>query len=168
MTQLKPLLSVTDPMPLWSESLWHLLDWAARYYHHPLGEVLAPCGTSCFATRATAQLPIHETIKINRSWQAVELTELSRAPQQQRLIAQLRREALAVSDLAQHDVRPAAVKALKEKGLIEETLVAPAFSAWTPELAEEPHPLNPEQAVAVAAIHAGMQAEAQQTWLLKA
>lgn len=166
-TQLKPLLSVTDPMPLWSESLWHLLDWAARYYHHPLGEVLAHAAPVALRQGQPPSYQYTKQLKLTAAGMAVELTELSRAPQQQRLIAQLRREALAVSDLAQHDVRPAAVKALKEKGLIEETLVAPAFSAWTPELAEEPHPLNPEQAVAVAAIHAGMQAEAQQTWLLE-
>ncbi len=38
--QLKRVLAVLDEAPLWDEASFGLLQWAADYYHHPLGEVL--------------------------------------------------------------------------------------------------------------------------------
>ncbi len=38
--QLKKIGTVIDTMPLWDETTFGLLLWAADYYHHPLGEVL--------------------------------------------------------------------------------------------------------------------------------
>src|SRR5699024_2700909 len=38
--KLKPILEVLDSQPLFSGDMWHLLNWAAKYYHYPLGEVL--------------------------------------------------------------------------------------------------------------------------------
>lgn len=170
--QLKPLISVTDPAPLWTPALWHLLDWAARYYHHPLGEVLAHAAPVALRQGQPPSYQYTKQLNLTEAGAAIDLAELSRAPQQQRLVAHLRREALAVSDLAQLDFRPAAVKALKDKNLIAESLVAPEFKSWSADLAEEPHPLNPEQAVAVAAIHRGLepseqQGNSKQTWLLE-
>src|SRR5690606_6985251 len=40
-TRLKPLRELLDPEPLLPPSLLALLDWAAGYYHHPIGEVIA-------------------------------------------------------------------------------------------------------------------------------
>ncbi|MBX3726081.1 MAG: primosomal protein N' [Xanthomonadales bacterium] len=38
---LKPVDAVIDDEPLFDAELWRTLQWAAAYYHHPLGEVLA-------------------------------------------------------------------------------------------------------------------------------
>jgi len=38
--RLKRISSAIDTMPLWDETTFGLLLWAADYYHHPLGEVL--------------------------------------------------------------------------------------------------------------------------------
>ncbi len=37
--KLKPIESVLDQQPIFSKSLIRLIDWIARYYHHPEGEV---------------------------------------------------------------------------------------------------------------------------------
>ncbi len=37
---LKPVIDVLDPATLFDTELWASLQWAAGYYHHPLGEVL--------------------------------------------------------------------------------------------------------------------------------
>lgn len=37
---LKRINQLLDTQPLFSDSLWRLLRWAADYYHHPIGEVL--------------------------------------------------------------------------------------------------------------------------------
>ena len=38
--RLKPITAVLDPAPLLSAELMTTLEWTARYYQHPLGEVL--------------------------------------------------------------------------------------------------------------------------------
>ncbi len=40
-TQLKPVYSLIDQQPLLSQDDCVVLNWASRYYHHPLGEVFA-------------------------------------------------------------------------------------------------------------------------------
>ncbi|HXO15178.1 MAG TPA: primosomal protein N', partial [Steroidobacteraceae bacterium] len=39
--RLRPILEVLDPKPVLDAAALELLGWAARYYHHPIGEVLA-------------------------------------------------------------------------------------------------------------------------------
>ena len=39
--KLKPILEVLDAAPVLDAALQGLLLWAAEYYHHPIGEVLA-------------------------------------------------------------------------------------------------------------------------------
>ena len=38
--RLKPIIESIDTTPLWDETTFGLLRWAADYYHHPLGDVL--------------------------------------------------------------------------------------------------------------------------------
>src|SRR2546429_346731 len=39
--RLKAVLQVLDPIPVFDRSALELLSWAAEYYHHPIGQVLA-------------------------------------------------------------------------------------------------------------------------------
>lgn len=39
--RLKPIEAVLDNAPIFDDELWRTLHWAAGYYHHPLGEVIA-------------------------------------------------------------------------------------------------------------------------------
>jgi len=39
--KLKPLLEVIDSDPVIDAQVMQLLEWAAQYYHHPLGSVIA-------------------------------------------------------------------------------------------------------------------------------
>src|SRR5215472_12332583 len=39
--RLKPILEVLDPTPALEASALELVQWAAEYYHHPVGQVLA-------------------------------------------------------------------------------------------------------------------------------
>ncbi|MCH8500684.1 MAG: primosomal protein N' [Aliidiomarina sp.] len=165
--QLKAITAVTDAQPLWPDSLWRLLLWSATYYQHPLGEVLAHAAPIALRQGQAPAYQQTKQLELTPAGEICDLTELKGAPQQQRLLARVKREPLAVSALAAEDLRPAAVKALKDKGLIRETQVMPEFAAWTASLAEEPHQLNPQQAVAVAAINTGLAEQNAQTWLVE-
>jgi len=54
--KLKPIERVLDERPLLTPELLATLRWAARYYHHPLGEVLQ--AALPVALRATRELPL--------------------------------------------------------------------------------------------------------------
>jgi primosomal protein N' (replication factor Y) len=42
-SDLRPALEILDTQPVLPEAHLNLLEWASRYYHHPLGEVIAAC-----------------------------------------------------------------------------------------------------------------------------
>src|SRR5580698_3408644 len=53
--RLKPILEVLDPRPVLDTSALGLLQWAAEYYHHPIGEVLSTALPKAMRLGATAE-----------------------------------------------------------------------------------------------------------------
>ena len=120
--RLKGILEVLDDSPLLPEPLIALLEWAAAYYHYPIGEVIS--------TALPALLRAGHPVEAEgeRYWVATEagcgadLKALARAPAQQRLL-----EALVDSSEGLNKDQVAALvssyfaplRALAEKGLIE-------------------------------------------------
>jgi len=75
---IKPLLEIIDEQPLLDTTTLHFIQWAARYYHHPVGEVV-------FASLPKA-LRDGKPLPITRYWQAIpnddSANQLKRAPRQ--------------------------------------------------------------------------------------
>lgn len=163
--QRKAISEVLDSEPLWPQPLWQLLLWAADYYHYPLGEVLHHALPVLLRQGELANYQATIRYELTAAGQAVQLEELKRAIQQQRLLAALREAPLLSRDIRLHDYSPQALKTLQEKGWVVavEHRPAPAQS-WELKIAAEPLQLNPEQALAVAAISAG---QGHQTFLLE-
>ncbi len=151
--RLRRVLAVLDADPLWDPVTHELLLWAADYYCHLLGQVLAYAIPQ--QLRRGGSLP-----EAPRRWRAAveevgaALATLKRAPKQQELLKQL----LAAGDeglveaafaSSSHGWRKI-LAALREKGLAE------TFEPPAPEpseaLREEPLSLSAEQAVAVEAM----------------
>jgi primosomal protein N' (replication factor Y) (superfamily II helicase) len=87
--RLKPILEVLDPKPLFDAGALELIRWAADYYHHPVGEVLA--GTIPKALRLGAG-----TSETEERWAVTEAGaaahaggEPRRAPKQRALLTML-------------------------------------------------------------------------------
>ena len=151
--RLRPVLDVLDAEPLWDPVTLEVLRWAANYYCHPLGQVLAyalpqqlrrggklPSAPRCWRARGKA------------SGEAPAL--LARAPRQRELLDRLLaagRSGLAEEALASHtpDWRRV-VRILREKDLAE------PFEPGIPEpadmLREKPLALSGEQSAAVGAM----------------
>ena len=119
--RLRAIERVLDDTPLLDARLLDLLAWAARYYHHALGEVLATALPAALRqARATTE---HR----HRGWRALPIAAadagLARAPRQHALWIQLyaqRPRAIAQATLtASHAGAPAALRALAARGLIE-------------------------------------------------
>ena len=151
--RLRPVLDVLDAEPLWDPATLAVLRWAADYYCHPLGQVLAYALPP--QLRRGGKLP-----PAPRHWQASGKAAgegpglTARAPKQRKILEELLaagrtglKEA-ALPALASDWRR--VVRTLEGKGLAE------SFEPSSPEIAdvlrEQPLSLSGEQADAVSAI----------------
>ncbi|MBK0035593.1 primosomal protein N' [Erwinia sp. S43] len=152
--QLKSVHEVLDSTPLFSPSLWHILLWAADYYHYPLGEVLFHAMPVLLRQgKAAEEAPIWQWA-ITEQGRATPPESLKRAPKQQQALAALRQRTLYRHEVSQHDITEATLQALRAKGLCELHAVTRAMQDWreTFAICGERLRLNTEQATAVGAI----------------
>ncbi|HAB75459.1 MAG TPA: primosomal protein N', partial [Pantoea sp.] len=85
--QLKRVADVLDNESLYPPSLWRLLNWAAGYYHSPVGEVLSHALPVLLRQGKPAQdAPLWQWI-ITEQGQATAPESLKRAPKQQQALA---------------------------------------------------------------------------------
>lgn len=153
--KLRPIESVLDETPLFAEPLLQLLLWAAGYYQHPIGEVLA----AALPGRLRAG---EELIASQEAWRLGADCEgadaaLKGYPRQKTLFHLLQERApLTGGAIAELGFAKPLLRKLEERGLIEcYRESAPPRPRFDPHavLVEAPRlALNPEQAVAVAAI----------------
>ncbi len=112
--KLKSALAILDNEPVLDPVTLDLLQWAAEYYHHPLGEVFA---AALPASLRAGQPALHKT-----EWWAVSEAgqlELSssrrRAPQQRALLAWLEGRGRATADEIGEHFGPAPWRAVKDR-----------------------------------------------------
>jgi primosomal protein N' (replication factor Y) len=98
--KLKPVLEILDREPVFDAELLGFLLWAAEYYHHPVGEVLAAALPVTLRTGATAR-EVHERWQLTRAGRDEAASILGgRARRQQALIARLDAGAAGPAELA--------------------------------------------------------------------
>jgi primosomal protein N' (replication factor Y) len=125
--KLKAALEVIDREPVLDAELLGLLLWAAGYYHHPVGEVLAAAMPLALREGAAA-------VAIDERWQLTSAgREQSagvlegRAPRQRALIERLGKGAVSATDLANLDRRwRETLRRLVSRGWVESIVVPPA------------------------------------------
>ncbi|NKN32947.1 primosomal protein N' [Marichromatium bheemlicum] len=154
---LKRIERVLDPRPLFAPADLALLRWAARYYHHPLGDALFTALP--VRLRGSGRLLGAEVggVRLTAAGAALAPAELARAPRQQALLERLAKapQGVALQVLEQELAGVAsALRALRAKGLAESCRVAPARAAVSPPAPAVVPTLNPEQAAALAAVNA--------------
>ncbi len=152
--RLKPIMEVLDDEALLPEPILELLQRGARYYHHPLGEVVLNALPVLLREGTAADAP-----SVTR-WIATGVTTaelLPRAPLQQAVLAHLARHpaGCALTDLrALHPGASGALRALKAKGLARPEKTAALVEdppSTGPSLAP---PLNADQCAAIQAFGA--------------
>ncbi len=155
--RLKPILEVLDAEPLLDGAALGLLEWAAQYYHHPIGEVLAAALPKALRLGAAAREREERWELTVDGDRACARGEPRRAPRQRALLEALREGGGGVS-AATLTGRLATwretARALPARGLIrriERTIVR--ASAPVGVRAEGPA-LLPEQSSAVEAVAA--------------
>jgi primosomal protein N' (replication factor Y) len=155
--RLKPVLEVLDTEAVLDASAIELLRWAAEYYHHPIGEVIATAMPK--ALRAGAA-----TVAVEQVWsltaagaEALASGEPRRAPKQKRMLELLAQSEVSAATLASvMEDWSAAARALSKRGwaISRERQVNPAEapSAARADVSESRSPapeLAPEQREAV-------------------
>ncbi|WP_333688670.1 primosomal protein N' [Methylococcus capsulatus] len=150
--RLRPAGAVLDAEPLLSETDLKLLRWAARYYHHPLGEVIQSAFPVHLREGRGAELARPSGLVLTPAGAALDPATFRRAPVQRRLFEVLRgrERPLPASRLAElagsgRTVRDAA-RRLVERGWAEWVDLQ---DRRIPAVAGPPLQLNPAQLGAV-------------------
>jgi primosomal protein N' (replication factor Y) (superfamily II helicase) len=156
--RLKPVLEVLDAEPVVDEPALALLRWAAEYYHHPLGEVLASALPKGLRLGAPARARSERWMLTESGRAALAAGEPRRAPKQRALL-----ELLAVPEGAEAAELQAklphwrdAARALIPRGFIASCEVNVAAALGPAAMREGGPPLNAEQEAALAALAAGL------------
>ncbi len=154
--RLKPIQSALDEHALLPPDLFAILEWTARYYHHPIGDVFALGLPPALRQGQNAQ-------RGPRGWILTEAgvlhfaTKPKRAPLQTRIAAQLssehpRSEDQLAETLTDAGDWRAALRRMRDADMVEAVeLDCLSNEAVTP---DPPHALNNEQAGALHAIRA--------------
>ncbi|BAV32409.1 primosomal protein N' [Sulfuricaulis limicola] len=155
--RLKSITQPLDDSAILPPSMLSLLQWAADYYHHPLGEVIH---TALPVYLRQGRAPVASGVKVwslTPAGKAVDPQTLKRAPAQKQVLEALAADAdgLDAEQLAKVSQRSAAaLKALRAKGWVSshQRETRPVISG---DLQTAPE-LNPDQKSAVAGILAGL------------
>ena len=159
--RLKSASTVLDETPLLNAADLSLLKWAARYYHHPLGEVFSAAVPSLLRKGHAADVGLPRFLELTGKGSSLPLDTLSRAPRQALLLGTLKAaegqrlsEARLTATIS--DWRRAA-KPLVDKGLAAFVTVDAAAVPAAPMrggLTEFPAPATPLNAAQQAAVDA--------------
>jgi primosomal protein N' (replication factor Y) len=96
--KLKRISSYIDHQPTFDPALLTLLRWAADYYHHPLGEVIATALPKLLREGASLQERSFVWAITTAGRRALEAGEAKRAPQQRALLERLARDEAGVPE----------------------------------------------------------------------
>lgn len=151
---LKSIHYLIDDESLFSSRMWHMLRWAADYYHYPIGEVLFHALPVMLRQGKPAQHGQLWQWVITEQGKATLPETLKRAPKQQQALAMLLQRPLYRHQVVECDLTDAALQSIKAKGLAELRAESPELQDWRKNYAVngERLKLNTEQATAVGAI----------------
>lgn len=146
-SRLKTVSEVLDHAPVFTPELWQTLGWAARYYQHPLGDVLST------ALPATLRSPRPLPESGEAGWRLTAAGRKARTDPERRAAPRMDAllDALAAGPLASRHLRPFAspLRTARERGWVEAVRVA---GTQPPPMHVPGHPLNAAQQAATTAV----------------
>lgn len=135
--KLKPIKEVLDLESVFDDEMFSLLNWAAKYYHAPIGEVLSSAlPVKLRQGDSTERVQPDYFIVTETGRAALDSGELKRAKKQQDLLNELTQ---FVSFFEKPTAcSPAVWKGLLEKGFIEKIDIPFTPQAWQEKLGNQP------------------------------
>jgi primosomal protein N' (replication factor Y) len=156
--RLKSVLETLDPQPIFDPATLALLGWAADYYHHPIGEVLAAALPKALRLGAAIDATEQRWAPTPGGLEAYASGEPGRAPRQRQLLAALAAQEPSGLTAAELDEKVAnwrdAARSLVARGWVAVTQTQPATAAPVAQsLVAGPAPEpNKEQRAAIARV----------------
>lgn len=157
-SKLKPISEIIDESPLFSDSVWQMLLWAADYYHYPIGEVLFHALPILLRQGKPAlSAPLWQWT-LTEAGQTIDISTLKRAPKQQAILAHLRQKMLYQHQVKEFDFSASAINTLKKNQLISLTAVELPKQHWRDTFSVNTSPLvlNEEQTTAISHIQSAL------------
>ncbi|MCP5163754.1 MAG: primosomal protein N' [Pseudomonadales bacterium] len=148
--ELRQAAAILDSRPLLPATLVQLCEWAARYYHHPAGEVF----NAAFPQALRAGKPHRPSgeagWRLTRRGRGLPRGALARSPRQAEALAMLQAAAsLPASLVKERGIGSAVLRSLEKKQLVERCQVPPPPRTGTSRGGPQP---NREQAAVIAAL----------------
>ena len=115
------VISILDEEPVLSSTLIHSLQWAARYYQQPIGEVLSTALPKSIRVGKPLKPKFDTVYRLTEVGQQFDASKLNRAKVQKKVLELLKSEARAFGPEALRHVGSTwknALKALEAKGLV--------------------------------------------------
>jgi primosomal protein N' (replication factor Y) (superfamily II helicase) len=153
--RLKSVLKALDSEPLFDGQLLDLFEWAAGYYHHPIGEVLAAALPVWLRQGRPASVEGIRVFSVTGAGRICDGADLGRAPVQKKILTALQQAPAGLDDDALLRISPgwaAAAKVLTARGLV--TVATNDCLPVLPGPAATPPTLNGAQQLAVDAVTA--------------
>ena len=117
--KLKYVKEVLDNEPLLDKESLELADWAPRYYHYPLGDVISYFFPPPIRKGKEAKFAELKFLELTTKGEFVNLEDLSKSPNQRKLIEILKeKHELSQRAARAYGVNPSSINALIDKGLI--------------------------------------------------
>ena len=117
--KLKYLKEVLDYQPLLDKASLNLADWASRYYHYPLGDVISYFFPPPIRKGKEAKFVEIKFLELTNKGEFVNIEELSKSPNQKKLIEVLQeKKTLSQRAANAYGVNSSSINALIDKGLI--------------------------------------------------
>jgi primosomal protein N' (replication factor Y) len=133
--KLKLALEILDSRPVFDAVTLALLRWAADYYHHPIGEVMAAALPASLREGQAAWAPAVVWTLTAAGRAELERSAGNRAPRQRALLTKLGENGGATADdLA--EFKPALLRTLADKGWAASRALPPAPAAIEPRPSE--------------------------------
>ncbi len=149
--KIKFIQQCLDDSPLWPEDMWQLLQWSARYYQHPIGDVLHTALPVWLREGRAAEPESERCWQLTQAGHQFDPDSLQRAPKQLELLQLLKQQGTPVEDQQLREYRDS-LKRLQAKGLVE-AIETQALDAFATTAQPTPGPaLNTEQQAAVQAV----------------
>jgi primosomal protein N' (replication factor Y) (superfamily II helicase) len=156
--RLKPALQVLDEAPVLDPAALALLRWAADYYHHPLGEVLATALPKAMRDGAAARAR-DEIWRTTAEGHSAWLTgEPRRAPRQRQLLGLISQQGQLAAPALDEQLPQwrASARALQQRGWLRMEQVLQPVGSGDARLRNAGPALAPEQQQAIAAAAAAL------------
>lgn len=151
--KLKAAIEILDEQPVLPAKLLSLCLWAANYYQHSVGDVLANALPTKLRKGEALISRDHSRWRLSTEGLGLPEQGLKRAPKQAKLLALLQRQS-SINDeqLQEAGLSKTTLKAMTDKGLIEGYSADASDAQTGPLLRATPLSLNCEQQVAVDAV----------------